>query len=236
MSGYRDSPSRGDRVKAIAAVVAVHAGLAALILSSPGVRPGTGEQAPTQLVDVALPPPPPPPPPPEPKPAPRPEREQGAAGKKAEPSPIVAPPARLPAKTPVAAAPVAGSGSASTAGAASAGTGTGAGGTGSGRGGGGTGGGGIGEDARLISGGLTRRDYRRLRALGASTGQAVLAILVGPDGRVAQCSTRQSSGNRALDAELCAIMQPRMVWAPARDRSGRPLTVGIYYTATWSRD
>ena len=235
MSGYRDPPSRGDRAKAIAAVVAVHAGLAALILSGSRVMPGTAGQPATQLIDIAIPPPPPPPPP-EPKPAPKAEREQGAAGKKAEPSPIVAPPSPVPAKTPVPAALVAGSGSASSAGAAASGTGTGAGGSGRGRGGGGSGSGGIGEDARLISGGLTRRDYRRLRALGASSGQAVIAILVGPDGRVAQCSTRQSSGNPALDAELCAIMQPRMMWAPARDRSGRPLTVGIYYTATWSRD
>jgi protein TonB len=234
MSGYRDPPSRGDRAKAIAAVVAVHAGLAALVLSGSRVVPGRSNQPATQLIDIAIPPPPPPPPPP--KPAPKADREEGAAGKKAEPAPIVAPPSPVPAKSPLPAAPVAGSGNAPSAGAAAAGTGTGAGGSGSGRGGGGSGGGGIGEDARLISGGLTRRDYRRLRALGASTGQAVLAILVGPDGRVAQCSTRQSSGNGALDAELCAIMQPRMVWAPARDRGGRPLTVGIYYTATWSRD
>ena len=237
MTGYRDPPTRADRAKAIAAVAAVHAGLAALIIISPRSGAERAGQPSTQLIDVALPPPPPPPPPRALKPVPRAEREQGAAGKKAEPSPVVAPTPRVPATTPVPAAPVAGTGSASTAGAATARTGLGAGGTGSGRGGGGTGNGGsIGEDARLLSGGLTRRDYRRLRAFAIPSGRAVLAILIAPDGRVAQCSTRQSSGDPALDAELCAIMQPRMRWSPARDRSGRAMTVGIYYTATWSRD
>ena len=66
--------------------------------------------------------------------------------------------------------------------------------------------------------------------------RAMLAILIGPDGRVVLCSTRQSSGDPALDAALCAILQPRMRWAPARDRSGKPLTVGILYTAVWSRN
>ncbi len=237
MASYRDPPTRAERTKAIAAVAAVHAGIAALILSGPQQAPSLSGQAPTQLIDVALPPPPPPPPPPEP--AAEPEREAGSAGRRADPAPIVVPPPRiaLPAPNPLRVAPVAGSGSATSAGAASAGTGPGAGGAGSGSGGGGDGGGGeIGENARLLSGGLNRRDYRRLRDFAAPGGRAVLAILIGPDGRVAQCSTRQSSGDPALDAALCAILQPRMLWAPARDRSGRPITVGLYYTAVWSRD
>ncbi len=235
MASYRDPPTRVDRAKAIAAVAAIHIALAALILSGSRVVPTTSGQAPIQLIDVTLPPPPPPPPPPEP--AAKPDRDEGVAGKKADPSPIVLPPPRiaLPVTNPLPVAPVAGSGSATSAGSATAGTGPGAGGAGSGSGGGGGAGGGIGQDARLLSGGLNRRDYRRLRDFAAPSGRAVLAILIGADGRVAQCSIRQSSGDPALDATLCAILQPRMLWAPARDHSGRPLTVGIYYTATWSR-
>ncbi|MDQ3079236.1 MAG: energy transducer TonB [Pseudomonadota bacterium] len=60
--------------------------------------------------------------------------------------------------------------------------------------------------------------------------------MIGPDGRVLECSTRQSSGDRTLDSALCQMLQQRMRWAPARDRRGRPLTVGIFYTAVWSRD
>lgn len=236
MGSYRNPPTRADRAKAIFAVAAVHLGMAGLLLlgGDAAEAPLSG-QPPTQLIDVRLPPPPPPPP----EPAAQPEREAGAAGLKADPAPIVLPPPRiaLPVLNPLPVAPVAGTGSAPSAGAASAGTGPGAGGTGDGRGGGGAGGGGgIGENAQLLYGGLNRRDYRRLRSYAAPSGRATLAILIGPDGRVAECSTRQSSGDPGLDAALCDILQPRMRWAPARDRNGRPLTVGIIYTAVWSRD
>lgn len=235
MASYRDPSTGADRAKAILAVAAVHLGMAALVLlgGKATEAPLVG-QPPTQLIDITLPPPPPPPPPPEP--AAQPDREAGAAGREADPSPIVLPPPRiaLPTPNPLPAAPIAGSGNASTAGAASAGTGPGAGGSGDGRGGGGAGGG-IGEDARLLSGGLSRRDYRHLHSFDAPGGRAMLAILIGPDGRVVECSTHRSSGNPALDSALCAILAPRMRWAPARDRNGRALTVGLYYVATWGR-
>jgi protein TonB len=234
MARYNDPPSRAERVRAIAAVIAVHGALAALVLTGSNIAQSPAGEAPTEIFDVTLPPPPPLPPP-EPKREAAAPRDAGSEGKKA--APIVAPPARLPPTNPLPAAPVAGSGNAPTAGAGTLGTGPGAGGSGSGPGGGGTGtGGGIGEDARLLSGGLGRGDYRRLRAFASPSGRAVLALLIGPDGRVSQCSTRQSSGDPSLDASLCQILQPRMRWAPARDRAGRPLTVGIYYTAVWSRD
>ena len=231
------SSTRADRSKAILAAAAVHLGMGALLLLFGGAGdPPPSGQPPTVLIDIIIPPPPPPPTLP-PEPAARREREAGDAGFKAEPTAIVLPPPKiaLPALNPLPAAPIAGSGSAESAGAASAGSGPGAGGAGDGRGGGGAGGG-IAEDARLIFGGLNRRDYRHLRRLAAPGGHATLAILVGPDGRVAECNTRQTSGDPALDATLCDMLQPRMRWAPARDRNGRPLTVGILYTAVWSRD
>lgn len=240
MASYRNSPTRTDRAQAITAVAAVHLGMAGLVLlGDEAGGPTPPVQAPTQLIDITLPPPPPPPPPPEP--AVKSRREAGSAGRKAEPAPIVLPPPRivLPALNPLPVAPVAGKGNAESAGAASTGTGPGAGGSGEGRGGGGAGAGGgegIGADARLLSGGLNRRDYRYLRSFSAPGGRAVLAILIGPSGRVIECSTRQTSGDAALDAALCDMLQSRMRWAPARDRSGRPLTVGILYTAVWSRD
>ena len=237
MANYRDPSTRADRATAIVAVAAVHLGMAALLLlGGRAADPPMAAQAPTKLIDVTLPPPPPPA---APEAAARPDREAGAAGMKADPTPIVLSPPRiaLPTPNPLPAAPIAGSGSAASAGAANTGIGPGAGGSGDGRGGGGAGGaGGIGENARLLSGGLGRRDYRQLRSSAAPSGRAMLAILIGPDGRVVLCSTRQSSGDPALDAALCAILQPRMRWAPARDRSGKPLTVGILYTAVWSRN
>ena len=236
MPSYRTSPTRSDRAKAIAAVVAVHVGLAALVLSGSRVARESAEQAPTQLIDVALPPPPPPPPP-DTKPAPRPEREQGAAGKKAEPSPIVAPPPRLPAKTPVPAAPVAGTGSASTAGAATTGTGPGAGGSGAGRGGGGSGGGGgIGTDVRLLGGNRSRLPSRLLRQFTADRGYAHLWLTIAETGRVTDCSVLQSTGNPQVDQALCGLMVRQSRWTAARDTQGRPITVKVRYTAIWSKD
>lgn len=233
MARYRDQPTGADRAKAIVAVAAIHLALAALVLSG-SVHPQSGVEEPhVQLIDIALPPPPPPEPPPVQDRLT--DREAGVTGKKAEASPIVAPPPKieLPPRDTLSAAPVAGTGNASIGGASTSGSGPGAGGAGNGTGGGGQGGNGIGEDARLLTGGLDRRDYRRLNRFAAPSGRAVLAILVGPDGRIAQCSVRRSSGDAGLDQELCAILAPRMRWSPARDRTGRPLTVGIYYTATW---
>ena len=237
MSSYTGNAGRGDKAKAIAAVVAVHAGLAALIIIGPRSEPERAGYPSTQLIDVALPPPPPPPPPPEQRPAPRPEREQGAAGKKAEPSPVVAPPPRLPARTPVPAAPVAGTGSASTAGAAAAGTGPGAGGSGTGRGGGGSGGGGgIGTDVRLLGGNSSRLPARLLRQFTADRGYAHLWLTIAETGRVTDCSVLQSTGNPQVDQALCGLMIRKSRWTAARDTQGRPITVKVRYTATWSKD
>jgi protein TonB len=240
MAGYRDPPSRAERVSTIATVTAIHVALGALALQASGTRPPTPGEPPMHIFDVVPPPPPPPPPVPPPDPeATAPQLAPASPGRRASPSPVVAPVARieLPPRPTIAAAPQPGTGHSPAAGAGAGGTGSGAGGSGSGGGGGsGESGGGIGEDARLLGGGLGRRDYRRLRAFAVPSGRAVLGLLVGPDGRVASCTVRQSSGDGPLDAALCALLQPRMQWAPARDRAGRPLTVGIVYTAVWSRD
>ena len=228
---YRFQPSRSERAKAIGAVVVIHVLAAVWVLTSTTVVPDAIEHARTVLIDIQ---PPPPPPPPETRSA-RAKEEEGAAGKKADPTPVVVPKPRveLPAKSPVPAAPVAGTGSSSSAGAATAGTGTGAGGSGSGRGGGGAGG--IGTQARLLSGGLSRRDYRALRSFGATSGRAVLQLTVGPEGRVDGCSIAQSSGDPRVDSSLCAILQPRMRWSPALGRDGRPISIRAFYVANWDR-
>ena len=211
----------------------VHVGMGALLLIRPTSLDMPADEPPIMLIDIA---PPPPPPPPVETRAGRTREAEGAAGKKADPSPVVAPPPRIPLATPLPAAPVAGTGSASTSGAAEAGTGPGAGGSGSGRGGGGSGGG-IGVPPRLVSGGLTRRDYGSIRGLmgEGSSGQTRLAIMVGANGRVERCSIANSSGDPQIDATLCRIVQPRMRWVAARDTAGNPIRVGVYYIATWQR-
>ena len=186
MASYRANPSRPDRAKAIAAVVAVHAAILALILTSPGTVSMIRESDPTVLIDIK---PPPPSPPPEPQPkADRAKEEEGAAGKKAEPTPIVAPKPRIvvPAKPPVVAAPIAGSGASANAGAAPSGSGTGAGGSGTGRGGGGSGDFSGYSPARLIRN-VSRGDYRALTAGRLPTGRAMVSLKVQTNGRPTDC-------------------------------------------------
>ena len=234
--------SKADRGKALVLVVAVHAALALAVLSGPG-RPAL-EQAVEQFrtFDVRQEAPPPPPPP-DPATAAAAPDEAAAPGLRAEPSPVVVPPSpvRLPVPSPVAtseqAAPTEGSNR--TAGASDQpGSGTGANGSVSGFGGGGSGGtgaGGLGAEARLLSGNLSRRDYRRIRSFGAPRGQAVLAITVGPEGRLTSCASFTGSGNPELDNELCALLA-RTRWSPALDRRGEPVSVALRYVATWDRD
>ena len=219
MPSYRDTPSRADRAKAIAAVVGVHAALGALILSGSPELPEVAERVRTVLIDVAEPPPPPPPP----LDPGRARDEEGAAGKKAEPTPVVAPEPRVevPTRSPVLAAPAAGTGSSASAGASTAGSGPGAGGAGSGRGGGGSGGG-LASGPRLISGGPVRADYRRLGARAAGPTRAILRLSVGANGRIENCTVIASTGYPDVDRRICPFYQTRMRWNPARGRDGRP--------------
>ena len=224
-------------MKAIVAVVAVHAALAALVLTSGQPLPRTIETVRTVLVDISEPPPPPPPPPP--PDTGRLAEAEGAAGKKAEPLPVVAPEPKIevPAKPPIPAAPVAGTGSSASAGTASAGSGPGAGGSGSGRGGGGSGGGGgIGTEARLLGGHRARLPSRLLRSFAADRGTAHLWLTIAESGRVADCSVLQTSGNAQVDQALCGLMVGQSRWEAARDTQGRPITVKVHYTAIWSKD
>lgn len=237
MPGYRAEPSRPDKAKAIAGVAAVYAVIIGAALLMPSDSPlRISEQEPTDLIEIQPLPEPEPPPPEDPGKA---EEEEGAAGKKAEPTPVVAPrpTIEVPARPPIAAAPVAGTGSATTAGAATAGTGPGAGGSGTGRGGGGSGGGGgIGTEARLLGGNSARLPSRLLRVFAADRGSFSLLLTISPAGRVSGCSVLRSSGDAGVDQAFCSLMTRQSRWAPARDRQGQPVEVKVGYTATWSKD
>ena len=238
MSSYRAEPSRPDKAKAVAAVATVYAAIISAVLLMPGDSPlRVGESQPTVLIDVKELPEPQPPPEEQPGKA---EEEEGAAGKKAEPTPIVAPKPviEVPAKPPVVAAPIAGTGSASTAGAATTGTGPGAGGSGTGRGGGGSGGGGrgIGSDARLLGGNSSRLPSSLLRGFAADRGYGFLLLTISEAGRVSDCSVLQTTGSGDVDQALCRLMIRQSRWEPARDRQGQPISVTLRYTATWNKN
>jgi protein TonB len=232
MSSYTGTAGRPDRAKAIAAVIAVHVALAAIILTGLNVR--MVNQVVERLVtfDIRVPPPPlPKPPPPQSKPH-QAKREAGAPAKKAEATPVVAPRPKLPVQSPIPAAPVAGPGSASSSGAASSGTGTGAGGNGNGPGGGGV-------DysrftpARLIHN-LSRGDYRSLAGGRLPQGRAMVSLRVQTDGLPSNCRIARTSGDQTVDAGLCPLIMQRLRFRPALDDRGRPIPYQLEYVATWA--
>ena len=234
-------PQRRDRTRTLALVLLLHVGLGGALLHGLAGEPLRRATEALATFDVPLPQPEPLPPPaprqPEPNAAPR---ETGTTDLQAMPAPLV-PLIRVPLSPTVnsaaeiapetATAPDAGAsreaGNGLVAGVAGAGSGDGGSGAGDGSG--------TGAQARLLSGNLSRGDYRRIRDFGAPRGQAVLTIEVGPDGRLTRCLPFATSGNPALDGELCRLLA-RTRWEPARDRAGNPVAVALRYVATWSRD
>ena len=231
MAYYQGTTSRPDKAKALTGVVLVHAALAFVILS--GLNVGVMRHAVEQLTTISIVEPPPPPVQPPPKPAPQSpamKKPEGAAGKKAEPSPIVAPQPKLPVPSPIPAAKVAGAGNASNSGAALAGSGTGAGAGGNGPGGGG--------DfsrftpARRISK-IPDREYRMLASSGLQSGSVGVTVRVNPDGSVSNCRIARSSGNSSADGLMCQLTLRYIRFEPARDPSGRPVAQDVTFVPNW---
>lgn len=232
--GYYRAADGKDRAKAIAAVAVVHVGLAAIILSGLNVRMIADKVDSLRMIDITLDLPKPESPPPM-KQADRAREQEGAAGKKAEPTPVVVPKPAIviPAKPPVAAAPVAGTGSASTAGAATAGSGPGAGGSGAGRGGGGAGDFSGYTPARIVRR-IPNSEYRRISGGRIPQGSATIGFRVTPEGRMADCRIVRTSGDASVDAIVCQAATNHMRFSPARDRDGRAIGFSMTYTPTWS--
>jgi protein TonB len=158
------------------------------------------------------------------------EEPQGAPAKQAEPTPVLAPPPRIPAPSPIPAAKVAGTGSASTSGAAAAGNGTGAGGYGNGSGGGGSGGF---TPARKLTK-IPDREYRRFASSGISSGSVAISIRVDPDGSVSNCRILRSSGSPYADSLMCQLTQQYVRFSPALDPSGRPIAQEVTWVPNWA--
>jgi protein TonB len=233
MSSYRGTANRPDRAKAIVAVVAVHAILAAVILT--GLHESTVKQAVDQLTTINVREPPPPPPVQPPRPAPKPQQMKkpaGAPAPKAEPSPVVAPPPKLPLPSPIPAAKIAGAGSATASGASSAGTGTGAGGQGNGPGGGGYADYSRFTPARLVNK-IPNSEYRRISAGRVPQGSATIGFRVNPNGRISGCRILRSSGDPYVDSMVCDAATRWMTFDPARDPAGQPVAQDITYSPNW---
>jgi len=239
---YRTDLNPRDKSGAIAAVLAIHAGIAFALLNLAGQVDIQDIQHPLRVFDIneaIVPSPPPPPPPPKQAQQPKPKQEEGGSAPniKSEATPIVAPQPRIPIVSPVVVSETPGQGAAPTQGAApvrgpgtgTGGTGTGTG-TGSGAGSGGGGGGGIAARARLLSPSLRSRDFpgafRRL----LSSGRAPFVMFtVQPNGRVTNCKIYQSSGDPTLDNVTCSLVTSRFVYRPALNRLGQPVESQMAY-------
>jgi len=232
MAYYTGTASRPDRAKAIAAVVAVHAALAAALLTGLNVSTVRETFERMTTIDIREPPPPPPVKPPPAQPKPQAKKPAGAPAPRAEPSPVVAPKPRLPVLSPIPAAKIAGAGSASSSGAGTSGTGTGAGGSGYGPGGGGTGGF---TPAQKITK-VPDSEYRRLvSASGMDRGSVGVSIRVTPDGRATNCRIVRSSGSPVADSLMCQLTEEYVRFRPALDAQGRPIAQDVTWYPNWYR-
>jgi protein TonB len=178
---------------------------------------------------------------PTPTPEPSPKRAQragaaGEAGRKAVPKEVAAPKPRIViAEKP---APlVKSTGSADTSGARDTGQGTGAGGpgtgTGSGRGGDGQGSGG-GAPLQKIAGDInSARDFPSATRDLRDGSQVVIALTVGPDGRVKGCRVASPSRDPEADRITCRLATERFRFRPATDAAGNPVTATYGWRQEW---
>ena len=241
---YRSDLKATDKGGAIAAVIAIHAGLAFALLHLSGRVDLTDPDSVLKTFDVReiVPPPPEPPPPIEAERSAKPKAREGAASPKnirSEATPVVAPRPRieLPAPNPVAVTETPREGAAPTQGASDVrGPGTGAGGTGSGTGSGGSGsgaggggGGGVAVPVSLVRG-IVGRDYPpAIQRSWPPGGRIYLRLRIQPDGRPSQCDVMRSFGDASADQWTCSLIMRRGQFRPARDRNGTPVAAWFGY-------
>lgn len=238
---YRTDLNRRDKSGAMAAVLAIHAGLAFALLHMSGAIDVADSGSVIRVFDVdEVIPPPPPPPPPKQAEKPRPKEKEGGspANLKSEATPVVAPKPRieLPVKPPIAVTETPRQGAAPTQGAADVrGPGTGAGGIGSGTGtgsGAGPGGGGGGGEATrpTIIRGIEGRDYPpQIQRRWPRGGAIFLRLRIEPSGRPSQCDVMRSYGDPVADQWTCSLIMERGVFRPATNARGQPVAAWYGY-------
>lgn len=85
--------------------------------------------------------------------------------------------------------------------------------------------------ARYLGGGLVNAD----NAGGRFAGSVAVRFTVLPNGRTAGCRVARSSGNPALDATTCNLLEQRLRFSPALNQDGQPVAVEVGSTYTWGR-
>ena len=240
MSAYRtaDTP---DRLKAAAAVLAVHMLMAFVILTGLNVKMVAAQVERLKTFDITedAPPPPEPIPPPTPDDSSAPRDEAAPANIKSKPTPVEAPtpPIPLPIEQKIASSEVRGpEGADRTAGASNRpGSGTGAGGQGSGFGGGGSGGYGTGFTTAQRISRIPNREHRRLVAVSRRSRATVgIPLKLNTDGRPSNCRIARTSGDKAVDSLMCELALQYVRFRAARDPQGRAVAQDITWYPDWA--
>ena len=231
---YRSDISTRDRGGAIAAVIAIHAGLLLAFLHLSGKLDLQDTQDALRVFDFTQPKSPPPPPP-LPRQQARPKEKEGGSAPKnirSEATPVVAPKPRIetPPVQQIAASETPRQGTEPTQGASDVrGPGTGAGGTGtgtgSGSGGSGPGGGGDGgvaDPPHLLTPVLRGRDFPAdLLSCWPSRRTVFMRLRIDPRGYVSECTVDRGTGVPKIGNALCNLVHDRLRFRPAVNRSGQ---------------
>jgi protein TonB len=85
--------------------------------------------------------------------------------------------------------------------------------------------------AKWLGGGLQASDNPR----GEFEGTVSVRFTVGPSGRASGCQAIVSSGNPALDARTCQLLEQRLLFSPALDARGRPTAMEVRNSYSWGR-
>jgi protein TonB len=230
------SSSRPVRIRAFAAVTALHLGLLLVLLRAfaPQFTSQAGEQV-VAAFTIA----------PATKPSPPAEKrghdeQAGAAaesGRKAVPQVMSAPRPRiaLPQRSP--APPIPANGSAQTSGSSNVGQGSGAGGQGVGTGSGTAGNGsgaGTGTPSAKLSGDInSARDYPRETRDLRIDDYVVIYLTVGTDGRAHDCRIARPSKDDAANQITCKLAIKRFRFRPATDDAGNPVVSTFGWQQKW---
>lgn len=80
---------------------------------------------------------------------------------------------------------------------------------------------------------VSDEDYPSSAARNEEQGTTRFKLVVGPDGRVKDCTVTSSSGSSALDSTTCRLMRQRAKFTPAKNNRGEPTSDTVSNAIRW---
>jgi TonB family protein len=77
------------------------------------------------------------------------------------------------------------------------------------------------------------KDYPSVAVKNGQGGKVRFALLIGEDGRVADCTIVETSGVPSLDSQACALLKTRAKFEPARGEDGKPAKDAVVGAIVW---